>query len=79
LTICPSSLENHDQARSIPRFASKDPQYRTIAGKLLAAMHTTLSGTVFIYQGEELGMVNVPQSFQLEDFKGKIKPISLLK
>jgi len=35
-------------------------------------MHTTLCGTVFVYQGEELGMVNVPDTFTLEDFKGEL-------
>lgn len=53
-------LENHDQGRSISRFASDSPQYRTISAKLLATFITLQSGTVFIYQGQELGMPNVP-------------------
>jgi glycosidase len=32
-------------------------------------METTLSGTIFVYQGEELGMVNVPRSWGPEEYK----------
>lgn len=50
-------LENHDN----PRFISKvnpDPRHRAAIGKLLATILLTLRGTPFVYQGQELGMVN---------------------
>jgi glycosidase len=53
------SLENHDQARSISRFASDKPEFRSVSGKLLALLLTSLCGTVYVYQGQELGQINV--------------------
>ncbi len=58
-THCQPSLfyENHDNPRMISKINS-DPQFRDVLGKLLAAMQLTLRGTPFIYQGQELGMIN---------------------
>ena len=58
-TRCRMSLfyDNHDN----PRMVSKiDPglRYRDVLAKLLATMQLTLRGTPFLYQGQELGMVN---------------------
>jgi oligo-1,6-glucosidase len=60
---CQPSLffENHDNPRMISKI-NPDPQYRNVLGKLLAVIQLTLRGTPFIYQGQELGMVN--QDFQ---------------
>ena len=44
-------LENHDQGRSISRYACDNARYRAQSGKMLALMLATLSGTLFIYQG----------------------------
>ncbi len=41
-------LENHDQARSISRFASDAPEFRNVAGKMLAIYLMTLTGTTFL-------------------------------
>ncbi|BCJ93814.1 oligo-1,6-glucosidase [Anaerocolumna cellulosilytica] len=56
---CQPSLfyENHDNPRMISKI-NADPQYRIVLGKLLAVIQLTLRGTPFIYQGQELGMVN---------------------
>ncbi len=56
---CQPSLfyENHDNPRMISKI-NPDPQYREVLGKLLAVLQLTLRGTPFIYQGQELGMVN---------------------
>ncbi|KAF2184987.1 glycoside hydrolase family 13 protein [Zopfia rhizophila CBS 207.26] len=62
-------LENHDQARSISRFASDAPEHRVASGKMLALMMMALSGTMFIYQGQELGMVNFPLEWSMEEYK----------
>lgn len=61
--------ENHDNGRSIPRFATEDPKYRVKAGKLLAMLYGTLTGTLFIYQGQEIGMMNIPESWTMDDLK----------
>jgi oligo-1,6-glucosidase len=62
-------LENHDQARSISRFASASPENRVKSGKLIAMLLATLTGTLFIYQGQEIGMLNVDDSWGPEDFR----------
>lgn len=50
-------VENHDNPRMVSK-VNPDPQYRTVIAKLLATMLLTLKGTPFIFQGQELGMVN---------------------
>ncbi|KAK6525822.1 hypothetical protein TWF281_010865 [Arthrobotrys megalospora] len=62
-------LENHDQPRSISRFASDRPEFRIHAAKMLATFLALQSGTLFIYQGQELGMANLPKDWSLEEFK----------
>jgi len=62
-------MENHDQARSVSRFANDSPQHRVASGRMLALLNATLSGTLFVYQGQEIGMVNVPKSWGMEEYK----------
>ncbi|KAF2740383.1 glycoside hydrolase [Polyplosphaeria fusca] len=62
-------LENHDQSRSVSRFTSDAPQHRVAGGKLLSLMMSALSGTMFIYQGQELGMVNFPMEWSMDEYK----------
>lgn len=59
-------LENHDQPRSISVFGDDSPKYRERSGKLLALLQTTLSGTLFLYQGQEIGMTNIPKDWPIE-------------
>lgn len=54
-------LSNHDQPRMVTRFGN-DEAYRRESAKLLAMLLLTISGTPFIYQGEEIGMTNYPFS-----------------
>lgn len=51
-------LENHDQPRVISRYGSE--KYRTESGKALATLYTFMSGTHFVYQGQEIGMLDYP-------------------
>ncbi len=51
-------FENHDNPRMISKI-NPDPALRVALGKLLAVIQLTLRGTPFIYQGQELGLVNV--------------------
>lgn len=44
-------------------------RFWSVGAKLLAILHTTQGGTVFVYQGEEIGMVNVPRSWGIEEYK----------
>lgn len=36
---------------------------------MLAMMLSALTGTLFIYQGQEIGMINVPKSWPIEEFQ----------
>lgn len=59
-------LENHDIPRIVSRYGSED--YREDSAKALATTYAFLTGTMFIYQGQEIGMTNVP--FETwDDFK----------
>ena len=59
---------NHDQPRMLSRLGNDSPQYREVSAKMLATCLHMMQGTPYVYQGEELGMTNVP--FQtLEDFR----------
>lgn len=49
-------IENHDHPRIISRYGSE--KYRVESGKMLANMYMLQQGTPFVYQGQELGMLN---------------------
>lgn len=58
-------FENHDQARIVSRWAN-DREYRVEAAKMFASILHCMQGTPFIYQGEEIGMVNA--KYEIEDY-----------
>ena len=49
---------NHDQPRTVSRFATDDPKYRVKAAKMLGTTLHMMQGTPYVYEGEELGMTN---------------------
>jgi len=50
---------NHDQPRPLSRFVTWSTQEeRVLAGKMLAVAMHLQRGTSFLYQGEEIGMIN---------------------
>jgi oligo-1,6-glucosidase len=51
---------NHDQPRVVSRFGDDSPEHRVHAATMLATVLHLHRGTPYIYQGEELGMTNVP-------------------
>ena len=52
---------NHDQPRPVSRFGSTaSEELRVRSAKMLGVAMHLLRGTPFVYQGEELGMTNVP-------------------
>ena len=59
-------IENHDEPRGVCRYipeqdmGSMDPEMRVTAKKALATVYFFLKGLPWIYQGQELGMENVP-------------------
>ncbi|KAI3395278.1 hypothetical protein diail_1476 [Diaporthe ilicicola] len=62
-------LENHDQPRSVSRFVDDSDSHRVAGCKLLCMAQITRTGTLYIYQGQELGMRNVPAHWGPEEYK----------
>lgn len=60
-------LSNHDQPRSVSRFGN-DGQFHAESAKMLATMIHMQRGTPYIYQGEEIGMTNVPYG-SIDDYR----------
>lgn len=61
--------ENHDFGRSVTRFGTNDPRYWARSAKVLAMLFASLTGTLFIYQGQEIGMTNIPESWGPEELQ----------
>ena len=60
---------SHDQCRSIARYTTNKMEHYPRTAKLLCLMQTTLSGTEFIYQGQEIGMLDMPRHWDYEHFR----------
>lgn len=58
---------NHDQPRVVSRFGD-DGEHRVASAKALGTVLHLLRGTPYVYQGEELGMTNVPFD-TIDDFR----------
>ena len=60
---------NHDQPRCVSRFGdTSSPLCHEKSAKMLAICLHMMQGTPYIYQGEELGMTNVPFN-SLDDYR----------
>lgn len=59
-------IENHDQPRATSKYL-KEYAHHKDAITMMAAMYFFLRGTPFIYQGQELGMVNAVRT-NIEEF-----------
>lgn len=51
-------IENHDLPRSVSYFGNEEPEERTASAKATGLMYFMMKGIPFIYQGQELGMIN---------------------
>lgn len=60
-------MDNHDSGRALSRYGSDKPKYRAAAAKMLSTYMCTISGNMFLLQGQEIGMANVPESWGIED------------
>lgn len=60
-------LENHDQSRIVSRFGDPD-NYRYESATMLAALTFLMQGCCYIYEGQELGLVN-PAFSSLDEIK----------
>ena len=59
---------NHDQPRVLSRFGNDSKEYREVSAKMLGTCLHMMQGTPYVYQGEELGMTNVPLK-SIDDFR----------
>jgi len=59
---------NHDQPRVLSRFGDDRPEHRVASAKALGTVLHLMRGTPYVYQGEELGMANVPFE-SIDDFR----------
>lgn len=62
-------IENHDNPRSVSRYVSDSDADRNVGAKLLSLMMTTLGGTLYVYQGQELGVRNFPLDWDVNEYK----------
>ena len=60
--------DNHDQPRAVSRFGDDSPVWRERSATALATVLHLQRGTPYVYQGEELGMTNVPFG-SIDDFR----------
>ena len=58
---------NHDQPRAVTRFGDEG-KYRVESSKMLGTLLHMMKGTPYIFQGEEIGMKNVPFP-SMEDYQ----------
>ncbi|MGO4594792.1 alpha-glucosidase [Leifsonia sp. 2TAF2] len=58
---------NHDQPRVVSRFGD-DGEHRIPSAKALGTVLHLMRGTPYVYQGEELGMTNVPFA-SIDDYR----------
>ncbi|KAH7193930.1 glycoside hydrolase superfamily [Fusarium flagelliforme] len=62
--------ENHDNGRAVDRFGdASTPEWWLKSAKTIALWQTTMTGTLFLYQGQEIGMTNMPTSWGVEEYK----------
>lgn len=74
-------FENHDQARIISRWGN-DKEYRVESAKMFATILHMMQGTPYIYQGEEIGMINTDydiDSYDDIEIKNSYKELVLEK
>ncbi|KAH8880786.1 alpha amylase [Thozetella sp. PMI_491] len=62
--------ENHDNGRAVSRFGDDStPELWAASAKTLALWQATLTGSLYLYQGQEIGMTNMPPSWGIEEYK----------
>lgn len=65
-----SFMENHDCPRTVSKYGdASNPESWAHSAKMLAMLLCTLSGTLFVYQGQEIGMTSLPADFAVEDMR----------
>jgi len=53
----------------VSRFAYDAPEWRAESAKMLAMWLIGQTGSLFLYQGQEIGMVNAPREWDMDEYK----------
>ncbi|EXJ79484.1 alpha-glucosidase, partial [Capronia coronata CBS 617.96] len=61
--------ENHDSGRAVSRFGSDSTAHWKTSADIIAQGQSTLTGSLFLYQGQEFGMCNIPGLWPIEESK----------
>jgi oligo-1,6-glucosidase len=61
-------FDNHDQPRAVSRFGDDSPEFWQRSATALALVLHLHRGTPYVYQGDEIGMTNVPFD-SIDDFR----------
>ncbi len=61
--------DNHDLPRIVSRWGNDSEEYREVSAKMLATLLHGMEGTPYVYQGEELGMTNIPLPSSIDAYK----------
>lgn len=62
--------ENHDNGRAVDRFGDVSTEELWLkSAKTIALWQATLTGSLFLYQGQEIGMKNMPTTWGIEEYK----------
>ena len=59
---------NHDQVRIVSRWGNDSEQYRVKSAKMLGTCLHMMKGTPYIYEGEEIGMTNMPYYDSVDEY-----------
>lgn len=59
---------NHDQVRIVSRWGNDSPEYRVVSAKMLGTCLHFMKGTPYVYEGEEIGMTNLPYMDSIDDY-----------
>lgn len=52
-------LTNHDQSRAVSKFGNDAPEFRDASAKMLHTFLMTQKATLYLYNGDEIGMTNI--------------------
>lgn len=73
-------IENHDNGRAVSRFGDDSaPESRQKSAKVIALWQATLTGTLFLYQGQEIGMSNMPKGWKVEEEYRDVESLGFYK
>ncbi len=72
--------DNHDQPRIVSRLGDDSTrEYREASAKMLGLCLHMMQGTPYVYQGEELGMTNVPFAYHELTESGQVSPEDMMR